>query len=388
MSSTRSRRDAPAAMPGPGSSWRQALWLLLAMLAVVALCIWSVPGEAQLLRNLLGSGGGAPSAPVKSGMFSAPLSIPTPEGDRFFLVYAPRDYRPGNPVLLALHGGSLSYEIAMEPGNPFAAIVDLADEHGYLLILPNGTNGLLAPGSPGWADGRSNKTWNDCRPSPGRVADDVGFLSDLIAHATDTDGPYRADPEQVFVIGQSNGGFMAQRMALERPQLLRAVGSALANVAADSECVPAGRAVPIALVNGDQDLLVPWRGTADADGSCPALSLSLTGCMLSAEASRDFWVAYNGNAAAARVDRQLTNVTSSDAGSTLREMRYDRRPGSFTKPSPAPVVFYRANRAGHVEPSLLYRIGTAGKAAFGNQNQDAEGYGLIWSFFESLPAAN
>lgn len=387
MSSVNAQVRNAAKSPKVTAARSQALRLVLGALAIIAFCFWSVPGEAQLVRNLLG-GGSTPSAPVKSGMFSAPQSIPTPEGDRFFLVYTPPDYAAGNPVVLALHGGSLSYEIAMEPGNPFGALVDLADEHDFLLIVPNGTNALLSPGSQGWADGPSNKTWNDCRPNNSRRADDVGFLSDLIAHVTDTAGAYRADPKSVFVIGQSNGGFMAQRMALERPTLLRAVGSTLANVAADSQCVSAGQPVPIALVNGDQDQLVPWKGTVMANGRCPLLSLSLTGCLLSAEASRDFWVNYNGNRTTPRINKLLPNLASSDSGSTIREMRYDRGPNSTTKPSLAPVVFYRANKAGHVEPSLLYRIGTAGKAAFGNQNHDVEGYGLIWSFFAGLPKAN
>ena len=243
-----------------------------------------------------------------------------------------------------------------------------------------------SPGSPGWADGGSNKTWNDCRPNNRRNADDVGFLSDLIAHLTDPEGAYAADAEAVFVLGQSNGGFMAQRMALERPGLVRAVGSTLANVAANSTCQNAGEPVPIALINGDQDALVPWSGSANADGSCPLLSLSLAGCLLSAEGSRDFWVNYNGNVRTPRINRLLPNLSTADRRSTLREMRYDRRPNFGNQPSPSPVVFYRANLAGHIEPSLLYVVGAAGEAALGNQNNDAEGYGLIWDFFASFLA--
>lgn len=322
-----------------------------------------------------------PTSPPAAPAISAPQTLQTAQGTRFFLAYRPVSYAPGRPVVLALHGGSLSYDVVLD-NNPFAALLNLADEAGFLLIVPNGTNGLLQPGATGWADGNS-QSWNDCRPSNNRTADDVGFLSKLIGVVTDPAGAYRANPGLVFVVGQSNGGFMAQRMALERPQLVRAVGSALSNVAADSQCTNAGQPVPIALINGDQDIIIPWTGTVSPSGACgPA---TLTGCIRSAEASRDFWLDYNGTSRTPSINRLLTNTSLVDGGSRVREMVYDRAAANPQQASANPVLFYRAQAAGHIEPSRTFRINAAARAALGNQNLDAEGYQLMWSFFESLP---
>lgn len=333
---------------------------------------------ANLFKGLLSL---TPTDPPTAPAISSPQTLQTAQGPRYFLAYRPMSYAPGRPVVVALHGGSLSYDIVLD-NNPFAALLNLADEAGFLLIVPNGTNGLLQPGAAGWADGNS-QSWNDCRPSNNRMANDVGFLSALIVVATDPAGPYAADPARVFVIGQSNGGFMAQRMALERPNLLRAVGSALSNVAADSQCTNAGQPVPIVLINGDQDIIIPWTGTLRPSGACgPA---TLTGCILSAEASRDFWLDYNGTSRTSSVDRLLANTSLVDGGSRVREMVYDTAADSPQQIATNPVLFYRAQAAGHIEPSRTFRINAAARAALGNQNLDVEGYGLMWSFFESLP---
>lgn len=322
-----------------------------------------------------------PTSPPTAPAISSPQTLQTTQGARYFLAYRPVSYAPGRPVVVALHGGSLSYDIVLD-NNPFAALLNLADEAGFLLIVPNGTNGLLQPGAAGWADGNS-QSWNDCRPSNTRTADDVGFLSSLIGLVTDPAGTYAANPDRVFVIGQSNGGFMAQRIALERPQLVRAVGSALSNVAANSQCANAGQPVPIVLINGDQDIVIPWAGTLTPGGACgPA---TLTGCILSAEASRDFWLDYNGIIRTASLNRLLANTSLVDGGSRVREMVYNTTAGNPQQIAANPVLFYRAQAAGHVEPSRMFRINAAARAALGNQNLDVEGYSLMWSFFESLP---
>jgi polyhydroxybutyrate depolymerase len=94
---------------------------------------------------------------------------------------------------------------------------DLAEENGFLLIVPNGTNARIG-------DPRGNdQNWNDCR-SAARVgetkADDVGFIIALVEWAQ---REMRIDPLRVYATGASNGGGMSYRLAIERPDRFAAV---------------------------------------------------------------------------------------------------------------------------------------------------------------------
>ena len=108
------------------------------------------------------------------------------------------------------------------------------------------------------------KNWNDCRraatyPARALDIDDKGFVAALIAQAVTS---HKVDPNRVFVVGYSNGGQLAFRLALEMPERFAGIAAIAANLPTDdnSICQKSGRAVPVAIVNGTKDPINPYGG--------------------------------------------------------------------------------------------------------------------------------
>ena len=110
--------------------------------------------------------------------------------------------------------------------------------------------------------------WNDGRPGAdpvvaGPVVDDIRFLRLVIEETTARTG---VDPGRVAVVGFSNGGIMAGRLACDLADRVAAValiGGAGAQ-GFDQTCRPA-HPVAVMLVAGSGDRLVPYGGGRVAD---------------------------------------------------------------------------------------------------------------------------
>lgn len=102
--------------------------------------------------------------------------------------------------------------------------------------------------------------WNCVRGIPGypETPDDVSFLADM---AAELERVYGTDPERTYVVGYSNGGFMARRLACDAPDRFAAFVAVAAGGFAglDGICTPAAP-VSIAFVHGTADTNVPWGG--------------------------------------------------------------------------------------------------------------------------------
>ena len=168
-------------------------------------------------------------------------------GDREVLVVVPDGLDRGRPapLLIALHGfGSGGRAIAAGYG-----LVPAAADAGIVLALPDGTR-----------DVRGNRFWNAgaaCCDIFGSGVDDVGFLLSLIDAVADR---VAIDPARVYLFGESNGGFMAYRMACTHPERFAAV----AVVAGALEVDPAACAAPVPLgvlhVHGTADDVIAFAG--------------------------------------------------------------------------------------------------------------------------------
>jgi polyhydroxybutyrate depolymerase len=148
---------------------------------------------------------------------------------RSYAFYAPANLAPGAPLVLALHG-SMGNAEQMRRGTGYA-FERLADRHGFVVAYPEGYEGH----------------WNDCRKEASFAArrlriDDVGYLRALVGRFR---SEYGVDSTRVYAVGVSNGGHMIYRLALEAPDLVRAVAAVAANLpaAGNMECTPseAGR---------------------------------------------------------------------------------------------------------------------------------------------------
>jgi len=237
----------------------------------------------------------------------------------------------------------------------------IAEDEGVLLLVPNGTN--LDTGAPSG----DKQAWNDCRPGARARpdADDVGFVAAMLDWAADrfADTQIALATDRAFVTGSSNGGMMAYRLAIERPDRFAAAAAFIANRPQPSECPEAAVPVPMLIVNGTEDPLMPYTGGRIA------AALGGLGTVASAEATRAYWGTVNEADSTQRSVNPLPNRDPNDGSVVVCE---NDPPATTTG---APVRFCRVDGGGHLMPSIDHRLR-------GRQNHDVEGARLAWSFFK------
>ncbi|MGA1111456.1 MAG: alpha/beta hydrolase family esterase [Ilumatobacteraceae bacterium] len=151
------------------------------------------------------------------------------------------------PLLFVLHGFGGTAAMMSESSEIDQTFADRYDLHP-VVVYPNGT---------GAEDGLP-QSWNagNCCPfSTFDLVDDVAFFDQLI---TDLTARYDIDPERVWVVGHSNGGMMAYRLACELSTRITAIGVAAGAMMIDS-CSPT-QPVSALHVHGELDTVVPLLG--------------------------------------------------------------------------------------------------------------------------------
>lgn len=132
----------------------------------------------------------------------------------------------------------------------------MADRNGIFVIAPEGT---LDTPPQGTAPATFWNATDGCCNLYGSTVDDVAYLRSLICH---TQANYSIDPNKVFIIGGSNGAFMAHRMACDAADLVTAI-IALSGVTWNdpTRCQPT-HPVSVLHIHGTADTVVPYDGTA------------------------------------------------------------------------------------------------------------------------------
>jgi polyhydroxybutyrate depolymerase len=224
--------------------------------------------EVPLDRHATGSDGRIACPP---GSGAGPLG-----GSRPAALKVPAGYDPAlrYPLVIELHGrggNGAAAESAFKMGQ-------LADAHGLFVIAPDGT--LDSPPS-GTAPASFWNATDGCCNLYGSTVDDVAYLRSLICHAR---ASYAIDPKRVYVVGHSNGGFMAHRLACDASDLVTAIIS-IAGVTwkEPARCQPA-HAVSVLQIHGTKDAIVPYDGT----------SALVPGPAPSAPATYETWAKLNG----------------------------------------------------------------------------------------------
>jgi polyhydroxybutyrate depolymerase len=196
----------------------------------------------------------------------------------------PKGYDPAvpTPLVVSLHG----YSSSGERHDSRWGISALADRYGFLTIAPDGTRE---------AGGDRNPYWNAsdaCCNFEGTDVDDSAYLRRIIDQI---EAGYSVDPARVYVVGHSNGGFMAYRMAYEHSDVVAGIVSlAGANHLEQREPPPAP--VHVLQIHGTDDTTISYRGGEIQGNRYP-----------SAFASVSRWAQYNGcdTAGASREMRDL-----------------------------------------------------------------------------------
>lgn len=277
---------------------------------------------------------------------------------RTYAVYAPASPETPAPVVFLLHGGLGSAESVWESENG-RSWKTLADEHGVLLVLPEGRP------DPTHTD---RHHWNDCRSDIDNedaisAEDDVGYINALINRlATET----AVDPARIYVTGASNGGMMTFRLAMQLGDRFAAAGAVIANLPDPSECPFQAAPLPILIMNGTADPVIPY------DGGCVAGAACRRGRVRSTDDTVAFWVGVND----AQVSAEETTLPDRVAADGSTVTVFTHRGGSTGKN----VILYRIDSGGHAIPGP--ESATASLRAASRKNRDIDAAEEIWRFFE------
>jgi polyhydroxybutyrate depolymerase len=209
------------------------------------------PGVLLLVALLAacsgGSGAPASGSHSDSVQGSASGTEAVIDGQRPVTVRVPSGYQKGRPapLLVLLHG----YSSDAGAVDDYFHLQPVLDERGVLYVVPNGT-----------PDRAGDRFWNAtdaCCDLYDSGVDDSGYLQGVIHQVQDR---YSVDPRRIFVVGHSNGGFMAYRVACDHSDTVAAIVSVAGAMYDDARKCSAAHPVSVLQVHGSGDSLVPYQG--------------------------------------------------------------------------------------------------------------------------------
>jgi polyhydroxybutyrate depolymerase len=257
---------------------------------------------------------------------------------RKYLLYVPKshDANTPTPLVICIHGFAQwpAHQQSLSGWNT------LADEHGFIVVYPQGTGFPLR--------------WNvlPLEDNPAATAKEVQFFSDLIDRLSQD---FNIDPSRIYANGMSNGGGMSHLLACELSDRIAAIGGVAGAYLYPWESCHPPRPVPVIAFHGTKDPIVPYDGG-------PTVSRKHKFEFAPVEEWAANWARHNGC-----VDEPETIP----AIGSVRGIRYTSCDGD------AEVVFYTVAGGGHTWPggSKLPKWLT------GHTTQDVNATELMWEFF-------
>ena len=285
---------------------------------------------------------------------------------RWYRIYLPETDQEQIPLIVYLHGGTLSMRSLFSPlAGKSNTLLDIASQEGVALLVPNAVNS-----ETGDTFG-DEQNWNDLRPDQAAgqsKVDDVGFINALLDLILEDE---LIDPDRIFVTGASNGGMMTYRLLIETPERFAAGAAFIANLPDLPDTLPVpSQPTALMILNGSADPLVPWGGGVVAKDRGEVISTAET---------VTWWISIN-HADPGQVETTFLPDLDSDDGCQIQRDYYP--PGSRGEP----VLVYSAWGGGHTLP-LLTKPGLLtglSDRIFGPVCRDADGILLAWEFFTSL----
>ena len=184
------------------------------------------------------------------------------------LIYLPADYSESNsyPLVILLH----AYGMDTSQAESIWGFTESVSEYNFIYAVPSGT--LDQDGSYFW---NSNSA---CCNFYNSSVDDVSYLYQYIRRLKDS---YNINANRIYVVGDSNGGFMALELAYRFPGLISAsVSSAGASHFESRSDLDSG--VHILQVQGTDDTSILFEGGSIGGRLYPG-----------AEATARQWAIYN-----------------------------------------------------------------------------------------------
>jgi polyhydroxybutyrate depolymerase len=306
--------------------------------------------------------------------------------DRNFMVRLPRGYDPQHhyPVVILLHGMNQDAD-DMERLTRFD---ELADKDSIIAVYPLALHGrwnvgvqpperqstTMSPGRhrryggggyPGGGGGYprggggypgggqpSGRQPEERRAAP---ADDIGFFNQMLDHLGEK---FPVDTSRIYVVGLSEGGFMSLRLGCSLSDRIAAVGAVGADMPKSMICLPS-RPVPVVMIDGTSDPVVPYGGGTEHNLNLPVIS---------AEDSAKAW---------AKIDRcaekpDKDKISAKEKGGM--ETKVDTYPNCQKA---ARVVLYSVKGGGNTWPGgEQYQV----EKSVGKTSQDLNANETIWKF--------
>ncbi len=272
---------------------------------------------------------------------------------RTYHLYVPAGLDGNRPVplVIVLHGGG-GTGAGMEQLTR-GGLNRLADRDGFIVAYPDGLDRH-------WNDGRGIQAYRAHRED----VDDVGFITALVEHIGRT---VPLDRGRVYAAGISNGGLMSFRLAREATTRIAAIAPvAIAMSEQIARMRAPQRPVPVVLIAGTDDPLVPWGG-----GEIGFAGRQKVGRVLSVAETVRHWVVHNqcppSPAVATEPDRDPHDGTR-----VRREAYSPCRDGSE-------VVLYAVLGGGHTWPGGAQYLPAR---VIGRTSRDIDANTVIWEFFK------
>ena len=252
---------------------------------------------------------------------------------REFIQYIPQSLNENGqnaPIVFVLHGYT-SYDDWIFDYSNFET---QADEHGFILIYPQGT--IYQP--------TGETHWNVGGWTSQSTTDDIDYIDSIIDYL---DGNYLVNLNRIYSTGMSNGGFMSYVLACQLSHRIAGIASVTGSMTNQTfdEC-DAKHPMPVMQIHGAKDNTVPFEGNDN---------------MKPIDDVMEFWVNYN----ACNVTPSETNIEDNDGdglGGTLSVYN-----GCMNDVS---VELYYLDGLRHQWPSLK-----------GTRVFDIDSASVIWEFF-------
>ncbi len=164
-----------------------------------------------------------------------------------YALFVPSSYAKDKktPLLIALHGlGSNPQQIMR-----YAGLTDQAEKHGIIVVAPMGYN------SGGWYGAKIPK-FGKVEPANLSELSEKDVMNVLAIARKD----FNVDENRIYLLGHSMGGGGTWHLALKYPDIWAGIAPIAPAIFRKAEEVEKIKHIPVILVQGDQDKLVPVAG--------------------------------------------------------------------------------------------------------------------------------